>query len=404
MKAVFSPSAPFGKVGAPPSKSMAHRYMICGALSEQSRVNNIAKSDDIEATARCLKALSSRVEFDKNSILLGGLLNGIKSSFTSADNEKKTVLDCGESGSTLRFLLPITLLFDMEITLTGSPRLLERGAGLYEKMCLDHGLYFKKSENGITVKGPLKAGTYTLNGGISSQYFSGMLFALSTLEGDSELKVEGVLQSRPYVELTIKALADFGIKTKRIPAGFFIAGGQKFLSQEKEVEGDWSNAAFLSALSEKVTVEGLDQNSLQGDRLYPQLFRNIGSYQIDLSNTPDLAPVLFAMAALKGKGDFVGTKRLKIKESDRSNAMKTELLKFGINTIVYDDRVVISGELRAPDSELFGHNDHRIVMALSVLTARVGGTINGAQAVNKSFPDFFEKIKQLSVKVNLIEA
>ena len=110
------------------------------------------------------------------------------------------------------------------------------------------------------------------------------------------------------------------------------------------------------------------------------------------------------MAALKGKGDFVGTKRLKIKESDRSNAMKTELLKFGINTIVYDDRVIISGELRAPDSELFGHNDHRIVMALSVLTARVGGTINGAQAVNKSFPDFFEKIKQLSVKVNLIEA
>lgn len=161
------------------------------------------------------------LEFDKNSILLGGLLNGIKSSFTSADNEKKTVLDCGESGSTLRFLLPITLLFDKEITLTGSPRLLERGAGLYEKMCLDHGLYFKESENGITVKGPLKAGTYTLNGGISSQYFSGMLFALSTLEGDSELKVEGVLQSRPYVELTIKAHCGFRNKNKTDPGGIF---------------------------------------------------------------------------------------------------------------------------------------------------------------------------------------
>lgn len=401
MKAVFSPSAPFGKVSAPPSKSMAHRYMICGALSEQSMVENIARSDDIEATARCLRALGSRVEFEENSLLLGGLPRGIKN---PCGHEKEIILDCGESGSTLRFLLPVALLFEREITLTGSQRLLERGAGLYEKMCLDHGLYFKKSENGITVKGPLKAGTYTLNGGISSQYFSGMLFALSTLEEDSELRVEGVLQSRPYVELTVKALSDFGIKIKRIPAGFFIAGGQKFLSQRKKVEGDWSNAAFLSALSEKVTVEGLDKNSLQGDRLYPQLFRNVGSYQIDLSNTPDLAPVLFAVAALKGKGDFVGTKRLKIKESDRSEAMKTELLKFGINTVVYDDRVVISGKLHAPDDELFGHNDHRIVMALSVLAARAGGTINGAQAVNKSFPDFFEKIKQLSVKVNLIEA
>ena len=176
------------------------------------------------------------------------------------------------------------------------------------------------------------------------------------------------------------------------------------MSRYAAVEGDWSNAAFLSALSDKVIVKGLDEHSLQGDKLYPQLFKNVGSYQIDLSDTPDLAPVLFAVAALKDKGDFVGTRRLKIKESDRAEAMKNELLKFGVNTTIFDDRVIVSGKLKTPSAELYGHNDHRIVMALSVLAARVGGVIDGAEAVSKSFPDFFDVIKKLNVKVNLTDA
>lgn len=392
MKAIFQPSTPHGEVAAPPSKSMAHRYMICAALSNSSLVSGIAESEDIKATANCLKALGSRVDFEGDSVTLGGL-----------KPSGKAVLDCNESGSTLRFLLPIALLSDSEITLTGSKRLMERGVGLYGEMCEKHGLFFEKNEKGITVKGPLKAGKYTINGGLSSQYFSGMLFALSTLPEDSTLKVEGLLQSRPYVEMTIKALADFGIMIKRIPGGFFIPGGQKFLDKNVTVEGDWSNAAFLSALSDKVVVTGLDPDSFQGDKLYPQLFKNTGSYQIDLSNTPDLGPVLFAIAALKGGGDFVGTRRLHIKESDRAEAMKIELRKFGITTVIYDDRVVISGKLHPPTDPLFGHNDHRIVMALSVLASRVGGVIEGVRAVNKSFPDFFEILKKLNVKVNLIE-
>ncbi len=393
MKAVFSPSFPFGEVFAPPSKSMAHRYLICGALSEQSRVSGLAMSEDIKATADCLKALGSRVDFENDTALVGGLCP-----------KEEAQLDCRESGSTLRFMLPLALLGGKEITLTGSPRLMERGAGLYEQMCSEHGLFFENKDGKITVKGPLKPGKYSIDGSLSSQYFSGMLFALSTLDGDSELKVKGKLQSRPYVNMTIKALADFGVKIERIPSGFFIPGGQKFLSRYAAVEGDWSNAAFLSALSDKVIVKGLDEHSLQGDKLYPQLFKNVGSYQIDLSDTPDLAPVLFAVAALKDKGDFVGTRRLKIKESDRAEAMKNELLKFGVNTTIFDDRVIVSGKLKTPSAELYGHNDHRIVMALSVLAARVGGVIDGAEAVSKSFPDFFDVIKKLNVKVNLTDA
>ena len=393
MKAVFSPSSPFGEVFAPPSKSMAHRYLICGALSEQSRVSGLAMSEDIKATADCLKALGSRVDFENDTALVGGLCP-----------KEEAQLDCRESGSTLRFMLPLALLGNKEITLTGSPRLMERGAGLYEQMCGEHGLFFENKDGKITVKGPLKPGKYSIDGSLSSQYFSGMLFALSTLDGDSELKVKGKLQSRPYVNMTIKALADFGVKIERIPGGFFIPGGQKFLSRYAAVEGDWSNAAFLSALSDKVIVKGLDEHSLQGDKLYPQLFKNVGSYQIDLSDTPDLAPVLFAVAALKDKGDFVGTRRLKIKESDRAEAMKNELLKFGVNTTIFDDRVIVSGKLKTPSAELYGHNDHRIVMALSVLAARVSGVIDGAEAVSKSFPDFFDVIKKLNVKVNLTDA
>lgn len=393
MKAVFSPSFPFGEVFAPPSKSMAHRYLICGALSEQSRVSSLAMSEDIKATADCLKALGSRVDFENDTALVGGLCP-----------KEEAQLDCRESGSTLRFMLPLALIGDKKITLTGSPRLMERGAGLYEQMCGEHGLFFENKDGKITVKGPLKPGKYSIDGSLSSQYFSGMIFALSTLDGDSELKVKGKLQSRPYVNMTIKALADFGVKIERIPGGFFIPGGQKFLSRDAAVEGDWSNAAFLSALSDKVIVKGLDEHSLQGDKLYPQLFKNVGSYQIDLSDTPDLAPVLFAVAALKDKGDFVGTRRLKIKESDRAEAMKNELLKFGVNTTIFDDRVIVSGKLKAPSAELYGHNDHRIVMALSVLAARVGGVIDGAEAVSKSFPDFFDVIKKLNVKVNLTDA
>lgn len=393
MKAVFSPSFPFGEVFAPPSKSMAHRYLICGALSEQSRVSGLAMSEDIKATSDCLKALGSRVDFENDTALVGGLCP-----------KEEAQLDCRESGSTLRFMLPLALLGGKEITMTGSPRLMERGAGLYEQMCGEHGLFFENKDGKITVKGPLKPGKYSIDGSLSSQYFSGMLFALSTLDGDSELKVKGKLQSRPYVNMTIKALADFGVKIERIPGGFFIPGGQKFLSRYAAVEGDWSNAAFLSALSDKVIVKGLDEHSLQGDKLYPQLFKNVGSYQIDLSDTPDLAPVLFAVAALKDKGDFVGTRRLKIKESDRAEAMKNELLKFGVNTTIFDDRVIVSGKLKTPSAELYGHNDHRIVMALSVLAARVGGVIDGAEAVSKSFPDFFDVIKKLNVKVNLTDA
>ena len=390
MRVRFTPSVPHGTVAAPPSKSMAHRYLIGAAYSADSTVYGVADSEDMFATLDGLRALGARAERTEDGYRLGGLSDTGGATFS-----------CRESGSTLRFLLPTALRRSEPVTLTGSPRLLERGVGVYEQLCGAHGLYFKQNESGITVRGPLTSGRFTVAGNISSQFISGLMFALPTLQGDSELVIVDGIESGSYIELTRKALSDFGIKIEKTDTGFFIPGGQTYQNRTLRVEGDWSNAAFLSALGAEVT--GLDAHSAQGDKIYPTLFDKLGQAPIDLSDCPDLGPVLFALAAARGGGEFIGTRRLKIKESDRSEAMKAELAKFGIDTKIEEDRVCIAGTLHPPTEPLCGHNDHRIVMALAVLCAQMGGEIDGAEAVSKSYPDFFETIEKLNVQVKKIE-
>ena len=385
-----------GTVAAPPSKSMAHRALICASLSGGSIVRNIEYSNDISATLDCLDSLGASVEKNGNVINIGGL-NPFES--------KETTIDCRESGSTLRFMIPLAFLSGKKITLTGSSRLFERNLTIYEEIACKNGILFEKGASSLTVCGTLKSGNYKIAGNISSQFISGLLFALPLLEGDSTLQIIGEYESEPYVDLTIKALADFGIDIEKCGRIYKVKGGQKYLPKDITVEGDYSNAAFLDGfnlLGGDVTVTGLCEDSLQGDKIYKQMYEQLkdGEKEFDLSNCPDLAPVMFALSAVFGGAHFAGTRRLKIKESDRATAMQAELKKFGIRVDVGDNDVTVySGELKAPCDTLCGHNDHRIVMAMSLLCSLVGGSIDDAQSVAKSYPDYFEKIKSLGIVV-----
>ncbi len=401
MKVIINPSRAIGEVNAPPSKSIAHRALISAALTNGSFVDNIACSKDIEATLGCLRSLGARAEMCGNKVNIGG--------FDPFNVQEGTEIFCNESGSTLRFFLPLCLLSGNKITLKGSKRLFERPLSVYESICREQGLYYEKGEDFVTVCGKLKSGNYRIPGDISSQFITGMLFALPLLDGVSIIEITENLESASYIDLTLNTLADFGIKITRVGSRFIIMGNQKYKSRPYTVEGDCSNAAFLSALNlfgGNVTVNGLNDNTLQGDSVYKRIFADMqnGKRQFDLSDCPDLAPILFAVAATVGNVKFTGTKRLKIKESDRADAMKTELYKFGIPVTVNENDVYIgAGLLKRPEEALCAHNDHRIVMALSVLATLTGGEIDGAEAVSKSYPDFFDVLKNLKVETEIYD-
>lgn len=399
MKVKILPSKTSGEVSAPPSKSFAHRYLIGSVLSRgKCVIKNIADSDDISATLSCIEQLGGSVTKDGNTVTV------------IPTNEKQienAVFDCKESGSTLRFFIPVVLATGAKnCTFLGSERLLARGIKEYEKLFENSDVKINSDEKSIEISGKLTAGKYEISGEVSSQYTTGMLFALSVLDGKSTLKITGNAESRAYVDMTIKVLKDFGADIAEPEKNFFEINGKGRLSPgEFTVEGDWSNAAFLIALSRLVgtiSVSGLNENSVQGDRFSSVAFDMLDgeNAEIDLKDCPDLAPILFAYAAYKNGGKFINTRRLRVKESDRANVMAEELKKFGANVKVYENSVEIEKtQLKPPIVPLCGHNDHRIVMALSVLAAVFGAEIDGAEAVNKSYPDFFRVIKKAGVNV-----
>lgn len=399
MKVKILPSKTSGEVSAPPSKSFAHRYLIGSVLSRgKCVIKNIADSDDISATLSCIEQLGGSVTKD------GNIVTVIPTNEKQIEN---AVFDCKESGSTLRFFIPVVLATGAKnCTFLGSERLLARGIKEYEKLFENSDVTINSDEKSIEVNGKLTAGNYEISGEVSSQYTTGMLFALSVLDGKSTLKITGNAESRAYVDMTIKVLKDFGADIAEPEKNFFEINGKGRLSPgEFTVEGDWSNAAFLIALSRLVgtiSVSGLNENSVQGDRFSSVAFDALDgeNAEIDLKDCPDLAPILFAYAAYKNGGRFINTRRLRVKESDRANVMAEELKKFGANVKVYENSVEIEKtQLKPPIVPLCGHNDHRIVMALSVLAAVLGAEIDGAEAVNKSYPDFFRVIKKAGVNV-----
>lgn len=391
---IITPFKLKGEINAPPSKSMAHRLLICSALSEKSTVKNVAFSKDILSTLEGLKSLGTAVEVNGDTVTLGGF----------SKNECTYNFFANESGSTLRFMLPLCLSLNREVKITGTQRLFSRNMSAFEDFCEKYNFYFEKGEDFAKVKGEIKNGEYEIDSSLSSQFVSGLLFVLAFVKGKSQIKLINKIESKPYIDLTLKALSDYGVKACWISENTLEINSNGFENRESVVEGDYSNAAFLDAfnfLGSKVKINGLCENSKQGDKIYKTLFEKLGKETIDLSDCPDLAPVLFALACVVGKCEFVGTRRLKIKESDRAQAMKEELEKFGVKVKVLENSVTVyGGKISPPKKPLESHNDHRIVMALTTLLSLVGGEINGVECVSKSYPDFFDIIEKLKDKDN----
>ena len=398
MRVTLQPGTLRGTVAAPPSKSMAHRMLICAALAKgESRVHPLEMSEDILATADCLRALGAGIRQEGDGLSVRGCDPAAAGS---------AVLNCRESGSTLRFLLPLCLLSGNEMRLTGSGRLMERPQDVYEALCRERGFRMERDPEGITVQGKLAAGLYTVRGDVSSQFITGLLIALALLQEESEVRILPPMESGSYLDMTLRVLEESGIRLSR-PEELRIrlAGGNCFLPGEKTVEGDWSNAAFFEAMNSTggdVRVTGLREDSLQGDRICREYFQRLaeGCGRLDVANCPDLAPVLMATAAMQGGVTLTGTRRLRFKESDRGAAMAEELVKFGVPVDIRENEITVGrAEIHKPAETLQGHNDHRIVMALAVLCARTGGTIDGAEAVRKSFPDFWRKMRELGARL-----
>ena len=398
MNVIIRQSIANGEVGAPPSKSMAHRMLICAALADKtSRIENIAYSEDILATIDCIRAMGAIVEENEDSVTVTGI-GGKKIG-------DPVTFYCRESGSTLRFFVGIALAICDEAVFCGSERLMERPLSVYEKICSEQGIVFETGKK-IHIKGNIRPSEFELAANISSQFISGLLFALPMLDKDSTIRFNTKVESGSYIALTIKALSEFGINVRwSDEKTLFIEGNQTYKSKDTIVEGDYSNAAFLdvfNTIGGDVTVTGLKKDSIQGDRVYKELFEKIISTKpnIDLSDCPDLGPVLMASAACNNGAVFTGTARLKIKESDRGRVMCDLLSEFGVETVYEDDRIEVKKcTLKRPESPIDGNNDHRIVMTAATLLSITGGKISGAQAVRKSYPDYFDVIRKLGIEV-----
>ena len=399
MLATYKPCTLRGAVEAPPSKSMAHRYLIGAALSRQTcTLTGVDYSEDILATLDCLKALGVGITADGDTVTVE------PQDFMAVD---APILSCRESGSTLRFFIPLALCLGKTVIMRGSERLFDRPLEVYGEMCRDRGILFNKDTASLTLRGKLESGYYRVRGDISSQFITGLLFALVYLGGDSTVEILPPFESRSYVDLTVSALRSFGAEVAFTDPYTVSVKPSRLHAFSGRVEGDYSNAAFLDAfnvLGGDVSVGNLNPHSLQGDRVYADYFARIkaGTPTLDVSDCPDLAPILIALAALKNGATLTGTDRLKAKESDRGAAMHAELTKLGGGLIFGDHEIIVPKQtLCYKGKELDGHNDHRIVMALSVVLTQTGGSLRGAEAVRKSYPGFFGDIIGLGAEVEL---
>ncbi len=400
MIAVFKPSELSGRILAPASKSIAHRYLICAALSGHCcELMDVDYSEDILASIDCMKALGVDVRMEANTVLIDpqGFMKTVREP-----------LDCRESGSTLRFFMPLALCMGREITFIGSDRLLERPLSVFEDLCREKDFTIRRDSRSITVCGKLKCGDYRIRGDVSSQFITGLILALVYLGGESTIEIVPPFESRPYVDLTLSALCTFGAKVAYEGANKIVIHPSSMHAQKLRIEGDYSNAAFLEAfnrLGSRIEIGNLSPSSLQGDRVFADYFDRLEEETpiLDLSDCPDLGPVLFALAAMKNGAVFIGTDRLKDKESDRGAAMHEELLKLGGGMIFGENSITVPRQrLRYRGIRLNGHNDHRIVMALSVILSKLGGELQGVEAVKKSYPRFFEDLKELKSEVSLL--
>lgn len=420
MKVKVTPSKVHGNVKIPASKSMAHRALICASLSDgTSIVSNVTNSKDIEATVGCMKALGAIIkQIDETTYEVTGT-NLFK-------QEGNITCNANESGSTLRFLIPLAACTSAKVKFLGQGRLLQRPMDVYENEFKKQNIEFNQSDKEIIVSGNLKAKDYVVQGDISSQFITGFMFVLPLLNQDSTLTITEPYESKSYVNLTIQMLAKFGIEIIETSSNsYLIKGNQHYKAQDVSVEGDFSQLAFfavLGTLNNTLSCSNMDMSSKQGDKAILDCIPSFTSDKdtitftkkqpapqtIDLSNCPDLGPILCVLASFtNGETNIVNAARLRMKESDRIEAMETELKKWGVDITSTFDSIQIHGKEHYKSNntvEIFGHNDHRIVMAMTVFGLCAGSEciIDDAQAITKSYPTFFEDIQSLGGKVEIL--
>ncbi len=420
MKVKVYPSQVSGQVVIPPSKSMSHRAIIAAALAPgKSVISNVAYSDDIKITIAGMEQLGANITCLKDSVIVEGVKQ-----FNHLENN--TVF-CKESGSTLRFFIPIFSLCNQVMRFTGENRLLKRPQAIYEKMFTQQGIPYSQDDERIEIGGCLQPGNYELDGNVSSQFISGLLFALPLLQGDSTITIKEPYESRSYVDLTLEILHLFGIEANYTTSNVLaIKGNQTYQAHDYRIEGDYSQLGFfavLGAINHDITCLGLKHDSKQGDRQIVSILQNAGANitlvengyhiqksvlqtnEIDLQDCPDLGPILSVMALFTPSTRIYNASRLRYKESDRLQAMEDELLKVQANVRTTESEMIIKGnQTYTSDTVLSGHKDHRIVMSLSVLATCLTQpvVIEEAEYINKSYPTFFTDLQRLGVKVEVL--
>lgn len=421
MKIKIYPSKCSGEIKIPSSKSMGHRAIICASLANgKSIISNLDYSDDILATIDGMRKLGANIQCEKDKLIIEGIKN--------FDDLKDNIIDCNESGSTLRFFIPIFSLTGEKISFTGKNRLLKRPQKIYEEIFKEQNLYYFQDEDKIEIEGKIKAKEYFIDGNISSQFISGLLFTLPLLEENSIININPPFESASYIDLTMEVLKEFGITINKVtPLRFEIQGGQKYIAKDYKVEGDFSQLAFfaiLGALNNNLKCTGVNLNSKQGDKAIIDILKKSGvkieeieegylvqkgkikGCEIDLGDCPDLGPILNVLA-MYGEGEFkiFNAGRLRLKESDRISAMEEELKKLGVEIETTEDEIKILGKKNyLGNIEVFGHKDHRIVMSLAIAGTMLEKPIiiDGAEAVEKSYPKFFQDLESLNIKIEYL--
>ena len=408
MKAVITPSPISGCIDAPASKSAAHRALICASLADKpTKIVCSTTSVDIEATAQCLRNLGATITKTEYGFFVEPL----------TDVKENVVLNCCESGSTLRFMLPVCAVFGKAISLYGEGRLPQRPIGELCSALESHGTELTSHSLPLTVKGKLSAGTYEISGDVSSQFISGLLLALPATHAESTIIISGQIQSKPYIDMTLDVLNSFGIETDFTKNIIKISASSGYISPEKyTVEGDWSNGAFFICADKikpnNVKCNNLTLNSVQGDKAVVAIAEKIINsdekerVKIDVGDIPDLVPVLAITSCFrKGTTQFYNAARLRIKESDRLLSTSEMIKNLGGKAETADDTLTVYGTGAIEGGTVDSFNDHRIVMSSAIAASKCKNpvTILGAEAVNKSFPTFFDEIKKLGAEIQIHE-
>lgn len=421
--AIITPQRLSGSIDAPPAKSIMHRAIICALLARSiSEIYPVDLSNDIMATINAAKTLGAFANVVSNRLIIDS---------RNAFNSNYININCNESGSTLRFLLPVVSAFGINAIFEGVNSLISRPMGVYAQILPDFGVRCSYSGKlPFAVSGKLKAGRFLVPADVSSQFITGLLLALPLLKEDSEIIFTTALASSGYIDTTIKVMQDFGVKVIRTNVGFKIPKNQHYCAQKEYfIEGDWSQSAFFmaaGAISGHVTVRGLSLDSFQGDKIVAKILYRMGAkisynkkkceitvasgrlsnFNIFAAQNPDLVPVLAVLGACaEGTMRILGVSRLRYKESDRLYAINDGLTKLGVNVTEVEDGLLIKGQKQFDNSNLNGFNDHRIVMAFSVaaIRARERISISDAESISKSYPSFFEDYNKLGGSVNVLD-